>query len=172
MESTTPITAAAQEYFESVRNPMSREQREAFLAQPHFTVMSIQREGRGPLSVPMWYGYEPGGDVWIITEKTSLKGKLLRPGVAVTFLMTSDFRTYVCVEGPVASLREPTMKDLLPLCYRYLDKEAAELYAKQIEATLSHSVLMSVRPERWSSNDLTRYVTTATAHIRRARPST
>ncbi len=123
MATATPIDPAAKEYFDNLRNPMSREKREAFLAEPHVTVMSIAREGRGPLSVPMWYGYEPGGDIWIITERDSLKGRHLQEGVMVTFFMTSDFQTCVSVEGPVASLREPTIEDLLPLCHRYLGKE-------------------------------------------------
>ncbi len=154
MATTSPIDPAAQEFFESLRNPMSREKREAFLAEPHITMMSIARDGRGPLSVPMWYGYEPGGDISIITETDSLKGRALQEGVFITFLMTSDFSTYVVAEGPVASLREPTMGDLLPLSHRYLGAEEGDRYSKVIEPTLPHSVLVTVRPERWSSNAL------------------
>jgi len=47
---------------------MSRQEREAFLAALHVGVISIERPGRGPLTVPIWYGYEPGGDLWIMIE--------------------------------------------------------------------------------------------------------
>ena len=39
---------------------MTKEEREAFLADLHVGVISIARDGRGPLTVPIWYDYEPG----------------------------------------------------------------------------------------------------------------
>jgi hypothetical protein len=56
---------------------MSRAEREAFLAGVHVGVISLADDARGPLTVPIWYGYEPGDDVWIITDRDSRKGKLL-----------------------------------------------------------------------------------------------
>ena len=41
---------------------LSREEREAFLALPHIAVLSVaNHEGRAPLCMPVWYGYQPGG---------------------------------------------------------------------------------------------------------------
>lgn len=57
---------------------MSEQEREAFLADLHVGVVSIARPDRGPLTVPIWYGYEPGGDVCMITEESSIKGRLLK----------------------------------------------------------------------------------------------
>ena len=56
---------------------MTREEREAFLAGLHVGIISIAEAGRGPLAVPIWYGYAPGGDLWIVTEGDSRKAKLL-----------------------------------------------------------------------------------------------
>lgn len=50
---------------------MTKEEREAFLADVHVAVISVAEHGRGPLVVPMWYSYEPGGQVRIITGRTS-----------------------------------------------------------------------------------------------------
>ena len=41
---------------------MTAAEREAFLADLHVGVLSIAREGRAPLSAPIWYDYEPGGE--------------------------------------------------------------------------------------------------------------
>ena len=30
-----------------------------------------------PLTAPIWYGYEPGGELWIVTERASREGRLL-----------------------------------------------------------------------------------------------
>jgi hypothetical protein len=46
---------------------MTKEEREAFLADVHVAVISVAEDGHGPLVVPIWYSYEPGGEVRIIT---------------------------------------------------------------------------------------------------------
>src|SRR5687767_6892054 len=56
---------------------MSEHERQEFLAGVHVGVISIERVDGPPLTVPIWYGYEPGGLVWIITGAESLKGRLL-----------------------------------------------------------------------------------------------
>jgi hypothetical protein len=40
-------------------------------------VISVADDGHGPLAVPIWYSYQPGGEVRIITGRTSRKGELL-----------------------------------------------------------------------------------------------
>ena len=42
---------------------MTKRERETFLADLHVAVISIPEEGRGPLTVPIWYSYEPGGEL-------------------------------------------------------------------------------------------------------------
>ena len=59
---------------------MTREEREAFLADVHVGVVSITDSERGPLAVPIWYAYEPGGELRIVTERGSRKGRLLENG--------------------------------------------------------------------------------------------
>ena len=56
---------------------MSIEERDTFLCDLHVGVVSIARKTKGPLTVPIWYDYEPGGDVWMVMSGDSLKGKLL-----------------------------------------------------------------------------------------------
>ncbi len=41
---------------------MTRQEREAFLADLHVGIISIDEPGRGPLTAPIWYDYEPGGE--------------------------------------------------------------------------------------------------------------
>ena len=44
---------------------MTKQEREAFLADVHVGVISIEEAGRGPLTVPIWYDYQPGGELWL-----------------------------------------------------------------------------------------------------------
>ena len=41
---------------------LTKEEREAFLADLHVCVLGVNH-GDIPLAVPIWYDYEPGGDV-------------------------------------------------------------------------------------------------------------
>ena len=44
---------------------MTLDEREQFLADVHVGVVAVERPGRAPLAVPIWYGYEPGGEVLV-----------------------------------------------------------------------------------------------------------
>ena len=47
---------------------LSKEEREAFLAQPHIAVAERgERRGPSAVSTPVWYGYQPGGEITVFT---------------------------------------------------------------------------------------------------------
>ncbi len=73
---------------------MTREEREAFLADLHVGVVSIGRQGKAPLTAPIWYDYEPGGKVWMIAGTDSLKAKAL--------VETDDISLVAQAEAPPA----------------------------------------------------------------------
>src|SRR5262249_42001404 len=82
---------------------LSRKDREAFLAGTHVAVVSVTEAGRGPLTVPVWYRYQPGGEVRIITSGATRKIGLLRAAGRMSLCVQEEappFR-YVSVEGPV-----------------------------------------------------------------------
>ena len=56
---------------------MTPEEKQVFLADVHVGVVSVADGDRGPLTVPIWYDYEPGGDVIFITGRNSRKGRLM-----------------------------------------------------------------------------------------------
>ena len=45
---------------------MTKQERERFLADLHVGIISIPEDGRGPLTVPIWYLYEPGGELRVV----------------------------------------------------------------------------------------------------------
>ena len=86
---------------------MTKEEREAFLADVHVGVVGVAEDGHGPLTVPVWYSYEPGGEIRIITARRSRKGKLLER--AGRFSLCAQTETpppykYVSVEGPIVAI--------------------------------------------------------------------
>ena len=54
--------------------PMTREERESFLAGIHVGILTVDEPGRGPLSVPVWYLYEPGGEIVVVTRPEARHG--------------------------------------------------------------------------------------------------
>jgi PPOX class probable F420-dependent enzyme len=137
---------------------MTKAEREAFLAERHVGVISLPDPERGPLTVPIWYGYEPGGALWVLTERGSRKGRLLAVGRRVSLCAqteTPPYR-YVSVEGPVVAI-EPADRErhTRPMAHRYLGPELGDRYveATAAERAAGESVLVRIRPERWLTVD-------------------
>lgn len=132
---------------------MSVEQRETFLAGLHVGIIGINREGRGPLTVPIWYDYEPGGDIWVITDAQSLKGRALEAVSHITLCAQTEAPPYqyVSVEGPFTT-RPSTQEELLHMAIRYLGEEGGRAYADSPEGD-GESLVVSIQPEKWLTVD-------------------
>ena len=57
---------------------MTQAEKQAFLADVHVGVLALNDGDRGPLMVPMWYEYEPGGELWFLTDPQTRKGRLIQ----------------------------------------------------------------------------------------------
>jgi PPOX class probable F420-dependent enzyme len=137
---------------------MSRAEREAFLADVHVGVLSVEEPGHGPLTVPIWYAYEPGGELWLVTERSSRKGRLLERGRRVSLCAQSEqppYR-YVSVEGEVTAIVPSELeRDERRLAHRYLGRELGDRYLESTGGAQARTdnVRVSLRPERWLSVD-------------------
>jgi nitroimidazol reductase NimA-like FMN-containing flavoprotein (pyridoxamine 5'-phosphate oxidase superfamily) len=135
---------------------MTRQEREQFLAELHVGIISIAEDGRGPLTVPVWYAYQPGGDLRVLTASASRKGRLLER--ARRFSLCAQTETppyrYVSVEGPVVAIAAADVeRDLRPLARRYLGAEAGDAYIAATRDQHAGDVLIRMRPERWLTAD-------------------
>jgi nitroimidazol reductase NimA-like FMN-containing flavoprotein (pyridoxamine 5'-phosphate oxidase superfamily) len=138
-------------------NRLSVHDREQFLAEPHIAALSVSDgPGRGPLTVPIWYQYRPGGEVWILTESTSRKARLIEAAGRFTLMVDRVTPTtrYVSVEGPVTRTIAGTDALRREIAERYLPPEQAEAYLKLAEAEFDPEIAIYLRPERWLSSDL------------------
>ena len=137
---------------------MTVAEREAFLAEPRIGVISIRNPDpeRAPVSVPIWYDYDPNIGVWIMTGPRSAKGRALHEAKAFTMVVQDEKspRRYVSVEGPVVEERPAEReRDLRPLSQRYLGKQDGDGYtASYKDGTFGHIYVMS--PRRWLTNDI------------------
>jgi nitroimidazol reductase NimA-like FMN-containing flavoprotein (pyridoxamine 5'-phosphate oxidase superfamily) len=137
---------------------MTRQEREAFLADVHVGIISIPEQGRGPLAVPIWYAYDSGGDLSIMTGRESRKGRLLAWAGRFSLCVQTETPPYkyVSVEGPIVSTQAADIeRDLRPLAHRYLGKEMGDRYVEETRNLPTHTdnVLVRMRPERWLTTD-------------------
>ena len=62
---------------DQIMSKMTSTERETYLAELHVGVIAVERPDRAPLSVPIWYAYEPGGEVLVSSLAGSLKARLI-----------------------------------------------------------------------------------------------
>jgi hypothetical protein len=142
--------------------PLGREERERFLAELHTGVVSLADGDRGPLSSPVWYSYQPGGDIVFCTRDETRKARLLALGTRVSFLAQVEgdltrgiLPRYVSVEGSVVKLGPADLdRDLRPIVHRYLGPAVGDGYLKATRGDrATGELVVHVRPERWLTRD-------------------
>jgi len=121
-------------------------------------VLSVNQEGRGPLTVPVWYAYEPGGDVQVVTERASRKGGLLEEGQRISLCVQDEAPPYkyASVEGPVVHIGpSDAERHERALAHRYLGPEAGDRYMQSATEGRDDDamILVRMRPERWLTAD-------------------
>ncbi|MEU2178590.1 MULTISPECIES: pyridoxamine 5'-phosphate oxidase family protein [Nocardia] len=136
--------------------PLTVQERQEFLAQPHVAAFSVAAgPARGPLTVPIWYQYRPGGEVWLLTGPESQKMRYLRETGRFSLMVQQVEPTvrYVSVEGPVVRTAPMTEELHREMAARYLPAESVDAYLKAAEA-YGEQVAVYLRPEHWLSADL------------------
>ncbi len=139
--------------------PMTREEREAFLAAVHAGVLSVDEPRRGPLSVPVWYLYEPGGEIIVVTRPEARKTRLLSVGARVAFLVQSEELPpkYVTTQGRVVAVAPADVsRDVKPVVRKYLGAEVGDSYVDNTRPNGTNEVVVRIRPQRWYSRDFGR----------------
>jgi nitroimidazol reductase NimA-like FMN-containing flavoprotein (pyridoxamine 5'-phosphate oxidase superfamily) len=134
---------------------MTKEEREAFLAETHVGVISVSEAGRGPLSVPVWYSYQPGTVVRFVTGRSSHKAGLIAAARRLSLCAQTEVAPYkyVSVEGP-ATLGEANFeRDIRAMAHRYLGEQLGEAYLQMNAAENANTVLITLSPQRWLSVD-------------------
>lgn len=133
--------------------PLSIAEREEFLALPHVAALAVNAgSGRGPLVVPIWYHYVPGGRPWVSTHRDSRKGKLIIESGRFSLLVDRVAPTtrYVSVEGQASVVGPTSDDDLRALARRYLVPEKVEPYVEFARGEYR----IELEPKHWLSSDL------------------
>ncbi|MGW6903016.1 pyridoxamine 5'-phosphate oxidase family protein [Streptomyces sp. NPDC054940] len=136
---------------------LTREEREEFLAEAHVAALAVDAgAGRAPLTVPIWYQYAPGGDIWVMTGLDTRKNQLIQAAGRFSLMIDRLEPTirYVSVEGPVIETTPATPEQLREISARYLPAEKVDGYVDFASKNHGEQVVIHMRPERWVSSDL------------------
>jgi nitroimidazol reductase NimA-like FMN-containing flavoprotein (pyridoxamine 5'-phosphate oxidase superfamily) len=135
---------------------MSRDERETFLAGLHIGLLTVP-DGNGPLTCPVWYAYEPGGEIWLVTPAEARKLRNVAVGTRVGFCAQDEELPpkYVTVQGEVTAIDPATAeKEVTEMAVRYLGEEIGAAYVKGTrEADPKEEVVVRIRPVHWFSAD-------------------
>jgi nitroimidazol reductase NimA-like FMN-containing flavoprotein (pyridoxamine 5'-phosphate oxidase superfamily) len=142
---------------------MSVAEREQFLAGLHVGVLSVAVTadgevdgpgGRAPLAVPVWYDYQAGGQVSVITGRSSRKGLAIRAAGRMSLCAQDEkppYR-YVSVEGPVV-IEDLDPAERLAMARRYLGATGGDHYVASNPDPAGENMMIRMRPEHWLSVD-------------------
>ena len=140
---------------------MTESARQTFLAEPRVGVLGVASDdGRPPLTIPIWYDYQPGGNLTILTGtqgRTVRKTRLIEQAGVVSLLVQQEqfpYR-YVTVEGTIVRAdRPPTVDQMLAIVRRYLPEEQAQAFVQyEVDNPSDTLVVFTIRPDRWLSTD-------------------
>lgn len=130
-------------------------EREQFLADLHVAVLSVAAaDGRPPAAVPIWYDYEPGGNIRVNTGAGRRKARLIEQHGVVTLTVQREELPYqyVIVEGTVVDVTSPTPAGVREeIAVRYLGPAGGRAFAESMEGVAT--VLFTIRPDRWFTQD-------------------
>ena len=134
---------------------MTETERQEFLAGLHVGVLGIERADGPPLLLPVWYSYEPGGDVEVLTSASSLKGRLAAAAGRASLCAQQEELPYkyVSVEGTLTidELGADSHDVVEPMAIRYLGEEIGRAYAANSD--VADEIRIRITPDRWFSVD-------------------
>ena len=135
---------------------MSAAERELFLAGVHVGVLSaaVGTAGR-TLAVPVWYSYQPGGLLTVLTGRRSRKAAVIRAAGRFGVCVQDDSPPYryVSVEGPVVAEEDLDPAERLAMARRYLGPAGGDRYVSANPDPRQENMVFRMRPEHWLSQD-------------------
>ena len=131
-------------------------ERREFLADVHVAVLSVASDSdRRPLTVPVWYGYQPSGNLSFFTSTQGRRARKTRliqkAGVLSLCVQHEEFPyKYVTVEGTVVQADQPPSADqILAVVRRYLPEEQAQGFVNsELGRPDTQLVLYTIRSDR------------------------
>jgi len=133
---------------------MTKREREDFLAGTHVGVLAVNGAG-APVVTPIWYSYEPGGDVVVTTGTATNKTDALREAGHASLCVQTEAAPYqyVVVDGPVIITDGVDSDWRRSLARRYLGDALGDAYFDSTMDAEKTAVTVRLRPQKWRTTD-------------------
>ena len=139
---------------------MTPAEREAFLAEVHVAVVTVADDGScGPLAIPLWYDYQPGGEIIVVTDGNSRKAQLIRKVGRVTVCAQTQETPYryASAEGPVTAIEDTiTVEQRWELAVATWATRAPTRYIEATRDITDRMCAVHIRPEHWLTRNYTK----------------
>lgn len=131
---------------------MTPAERVKFLQETRVGVLAVDSPGRGPLAVPVWYGWSINEEIIVWTQCDSRKGRLLSDAGRCSFVVQSEKPpyAYVSIEGSIVADLHPTRDEVRSIVSRYVTPEEVE---SNIGEDLGGSMIVRITPAAWATAD-------------------
>ena len=96
--------------------------------------------------MPIWYLYEPGDELRVVTARTSRKVQLLQHAGRFSLCVQTETPPYkyVSVEGPVVAIEPADLeRDRRPLAHRYYGAQRGDRYIEKTRENTSGTCLFA-----------------------------
>jgi hypothetical protein len=136
---------------------LSIAEREQFLAEPHIGALSVvERPDRAPLTVPIWYQYSPGGELWVLTAPDARKTHAINAAGRFSLMVqrTEPTIRYVSVDGPVIRTSPGSEERSREMAERYIPPAKLADYLEFERTQIGELIAVYMRPAHWLSSDL------------------
>jgi PPOX class probable F420-dependent enzyme len=137
-------------------NRMSAAGREEFLAEMRVGVLTtVAGEDGRTLAVPVWYSYQPGGLLTVLTGRRTRKAEAIRAAGRFSVCVQDDSPPYryVSVEGPVVGEDELDTAERLAMARRYLGTAGGDRYVAENPDPGHENIAFRMRPQHWLGQD-------------------
>ena len=116
----------------------------------------VERPERAPLTVPIWYQYSPGGELWVLTAPGARKTRAIEAAGRFSLMVqrTEPTIRYVSVEGPVIRTAAASVERSREMAARYLPPDKVADFLEYERTQLGEHIAVYMRPEHWLSADL------------------
>ena len=134
----------------------TKEEREALLSEPRFGILSVNREERGPVAMPVWHRWDaPTGELRLTSGIRTRKGEAMVASGRATFTVMDDNGGYVSLEGPVTYDEDYDFEtELVQTAMRYMPDQG-EKYVRSAYMNDGKPwpgiVLWRIKAEHWLS---------------------
>ncbi len=140
--------------------PMTEQERDRFLAEPHVAFLDDPDGAHPTHAVPLFYDYAPGSPLSLFTwnrHRPARNAIVIEPEryICITVRREESPTSYVAVRGTIVRRsQQPSAEEVFAIARRYSGEDEARGFTEMVLASNETDLIVfTVQPERWVTGD-------------------